>query len=236
MVAQLVKNLSARQETRVLFLGWEVPLEKGMAIHSSILAWRIPRTEKPGGLQSMRLQSWTRLSYWVTVSPQSTLHRCDSSVAHVVSVQVPDPGRPKASALSPVVGHFGVACPILNHFIGWSTAPRRRKTSEITSQQLRTKVRPLTMEVNSSLHRAADSSVSCIVRKRAQELQFRGSDIFEREFALAVPEMLCSSVLQGKMRSPLIEKALNQSVAQTAYPRRPQFSNQQPESHWGNCP
>ena len=63
MVAQLVKNLSARQETRVLFLGWEVPLEKGMAIHSSILAWRIPRTEKPGGLQSMRLQSWTRLSY-----------------------------------------------------------------------------------------------------------------------------------------------------------------------------
>ena len=54
----------------------------------------------------------------MTVSPQSTLHRCDSSVAHVVSVQVPDPGRPKASALSPVVGHFGVACPILNHFIG----------------------------------------------------------------------------------------------------------------------
>jgi len=68
------------------------------------------------------------------------------------------------------------------------------------------------------------------VRKRAQELQFRGSDIFEREFALAVPEMLCSSVLQGKMSSPLIE-ALNQSVAQTAYPRRPQFFNQQPESH-----
>ena len=56
MVAQLVKNLSARQETRVLFLGWEVPLEKGMAIHSSILAWRIPRTEKPGGLQSMGSQ------------------------------------------------------------------------------------------------------------------------------------------------------------------------------------
>ena len=48
----MVKNLPAMQETRVQFLGWEVPLEKGMAIHSSILAW----TEKPGGLQSMGLQ------------------------------------------------------------------------------------------------------------------------------------------------------------------------------------
>ena len=40
------------QETRVQSLGWEDPLEKGMAAHSSILAWRIPRTEKPGGLYS----------------------------------------------------------------------------------------------------------------------------------------------------------------------------------------
>ena len=52
-VAQTVKNLPAMQETRVRFLGWEVPLEKGIAIHSSILAWRIPWTEKPGGLQSV---------------------------------------------------------------------------------------------------------------------------------------------------------------------------------------
>ena len=52
-VAQMVKNLPAMQETRVRPLDWEVPLEKGMAIHSSILAWRIPRTENPGGLQSM---------------------------------------------------------------------------------------------------------------------------------------------------------------------------------------
>ena len=55
-VAQMVKNLPAMQETRVRFLGWEVPLEKGMAIHSSILAWRSPWTEKPGGLQSVGLQ------------------------------------------------------------------------------------------------------------------------------------------------------------------------------------
>ena len=62
-VAQVVKKLPVMQENRVQSLSQEDPLEKGMAIHSSILAWRIPRTEKPGGLQSMRLQSWTRLSY-----------------------------------------------------------------------------------------------------------------------------------------------------------------------------
>ena len=50
-VAQMVKNLPVSQETRVRSLGWEVPLEKGMAIHSSIFAWRIPWTEKPGRLQ-----------------------------------------------------------------------------------------------------------------------------------------------------------------------------------------
>ena len=48
------------QETRVQFLGWEDPLEKAMATHSSILAWRIPQTEKPGGLQSMGLQRATK--------------------------------------------------------------------------------------------------------------------------------------------------------------------------------
>ena len=52
----MVKNLPAMQETWVLSLGWEDLLEKGMATHSSILAWRIPWTEKPGGPQSMGLQ------------------------------------------------------------------------------------------------------------------------------------------------------------------------------------
>ena len=56
LVAQRVKNLSVKQETWVRFLGWEDPLEKEMATHSSILAWRIPWTEEPGGLQSMGLQ------------------------------------------------------------------------------------------------------------------------------------------------------------------------------------
>ena len=56
LVAQTVKNLPAMQETRVRSLGWEDALEKEMAIHSSILAWRIPWSEESGGLESMGLQ------------------------------------------------------------------------------------------------------------------------------------------------------------------------------------
>ena len=52
----MVKNLPSVQDTQVLSLDWDDPLEKGMGTHSSIPAWRIPWTEKPGGLQSMRLQ------------------------------------------------------------------------------------------------------------------------------------------------------------------------------------
>ena len=55
-MAQTVKNLPAIQETQVQSLGWEDPLEKGMATHSSILHWRIPWTEEPGRLQFMELQ------------------------------------------------------------------------------------------------------------------------------------------------------------------------------------
>ena len=53
LVAQTVKHLSTMQETWVQSLGWEDPLEKEMAIHSSTIAWKIPRTEEPGRLQSM---------------------------------------------------------------------------------------------------------------------------------------------------------------------------------------
>ena len=55
-MAQAVKNPPAMQETQVRSLGQEDPLEKGIATYSSILAWRIPWTEEPGGLQSMGLQ------------------------------------------------------------------------------------------------------------------------------------------------------------------------------------
>ena len=56
ILAQLLKNLPAMQETQILFLGWEDPLEKEMATHSSILAPEIPWTEEPAGLQSMGSQ------------------------------------------------------------------------------------------------------------------------------------------------------------------------------------
>ena len=56
LVAQRLKNLAAMQETCVQSLGWEDPVEKRMATHASILAWRIPWTEEPGGLPSIRSQ------------------------------------------------------------------------------------------------------------------------------------------------------------------------------------
>ena len=62
LVVQMVKNLPAMQESWVRPLGWEDPLGKGITTHSCIIAWRIPWTEEPGGLQSMALQSWTWLS------------------------------------------------------------------------------------------------------------------------------------------------------------------------------
>ena len=55
-MAQTVKRLSIMWETWVQSLGWEDPLEKEMAIHSSTIAWKIPRTEEPGRLQSMGSQ------------------------------------------------------------------------------------------------------------------------------------------------------------------------------------
>ena len=58
LVAQKVKNLLAMQETQVRSLDQKIPVEKEMATHPSILAWSIPRTEKPGGLRSMRSQTF----------------------------------------------------------------------------------------------------------------------------------------------------------------------------------
>ena len=72
-VAQLVKILPAMQETWVQSVGWEDPLEKGMATHSSFLTWRITWTEESGGLQSMGLQ--TVKYYWTTNSFTSLYRR-----------------------------------------------------------------------------------------------------------------------------------------------------------------
>ena len=76
LVAQMVKNLPALLATRVQSLGQEEPLEKGMAAHSSIPAWRIPWTEEPGRLQVHRItKSQTRLSNSLThtQAPVSTV-------------------------------------------------------------------------------------------------------------------------------------------------------------------
>ena len=67
----MVKNLPAVQETQVWSLGWEDLLEKDMATHSSILAWRIPWTEEPGGLQSMGSQR-VDMTVWPTLSENQT--------------------------------------------------------------------------------------------------------------------------------------------------------------------
>ena len=78
LVAQRIKHLPAMPETRVQSLGWEYPLEKEMATHSSILAWRVPWTEEPGGLQSTGSQSRTRLSefthYVIALGIQAASH------------------------------------------------------------------------------------------------------------------------------------------------------------------
>ena len=61
LVVHMVKNLPSMQETGVQSLGWEDPLEKGMAAHPSILAWKNPRTEEPGCLVHGVTKSWTQL-------------------------------------------------------------------------------------------------------------------------------------------------------------------------------
>ena len=79
LVAPTVKNLPSMQNTRVQSLSQEDPLEKGMTTHSSVLAWRIPWTEEPGGLESIGSQSQTQLKQlstharkrlqWAQISP-----------------------------------------------------------------------------------------------------------------------------------------------------------------------
>ena len=68
-MAQTVKRLPTTWETQVRSLGWEDPLQKEMATHSSILAWRIPWTEEPGGLESMGSQT-VRHSEQLSIQPE----------------------------------------------------------------------------------------------------------------------------------------------------------------------
>ena len=79
LMAQMVKNLLAMQETLVRSLGWEDPLEKGMATHFSFLAWKIPGIEEPGGLQYMGSQR---------VGHNSTMNTLSLSYVRLYSVCV----------------------------------------------------------------------------------------------------------------------------------------------------
>ena len=100
LVAQMVKNLPAMQETWVQFLGWKDPLEEGMATHSSMLAWRIPWTEESMGLQSvghdwatntftfLTIQNWklclkNKENHFITV--KGTVHQNDLIVLSIYS-------------------------------------------------------------------------------------------------------------------------------------------------------
>ena len=81
LVAQMVKNPPAMWETWVWSLGWEDPLEEDMAIHSSVLAWRIPWTEKLGGLQSTVLQ---RVGHdWVTKKKKDSNSSTDTRIRRI---------------------------------------------------------------------------------------------------------------------------------------------------------
>ena len=90
-MAQIVKNLPAMQETQVPSLGQEEPLEKGMATHSSILAWRIPWTEEPGGLQSTAKSCLTLATTW-TMTLQASICMEFSSQEYWNGLPFPSPG------------------------------------------------------------------------------------------------------------------------------------------------
>jgi len=82
LIAQSVKNLPSMQKTRVLFLGWEDPLEKEMATHSSILAWRIPWTEEPGRLP---VHGVARVGHDLVTTPPPPPHIISKTWTYAVS-------------------------------------------------------------------------------------------------------------------------------------------------------
>ena len=100
LVAQRIKRLPAMQEIQIQSLGWEDPLEKEMATHSSILAWRIPWTEEPGGLQSTGVtKSRTRLNDFTFTFNFRWLRGKESAC------NAGDPGSIPASGRSPGEGN-----------------------------------------------------------------------------------------------------------------------------------
>ena len=122
--AQVVKNLPAMQKTQVQSLGWEDLIEKGMATHSSIPAWRIPWTEEPGGLQSMGLQRVRNNSATNTFTFQGTQERDKPKGPQNRGQKVPGPSR--QFVCSPAIktsrqSLFSVTSPWLSG--SWPAAP-----------------------------------------------------------------------------------------------------------------
>ena len=95
LMAQMVKSLPVMQETPVQSLGWEDPLEKGMPIHSNILAWRIPRTEEPGGLP-VTVHGVTKSQPWLS---DQHFHSCLKKNSKFYKCSY-------LGALSPLTGYF----------------------------------------------------------------------------------------------------------------------------------
>ena len=127
LVAHLVKKPPAMRETWVWPLGWEDPREKGKATHASILAWRIPWTEEPGGLQSMGLQrvrhDWATkhsTSYASTKFYKEKRDGDGHSLAHIWEHRVTS----KWANISSVFSHFlFLSCSSIVHFSLLSSLP-----------------------------------------------------------------------------------------------------------------
>ena len=142
LVAQLVKRLPATQENRVRFLGWEDPLEKEMATHSSILAWRIPWTEEPGRLVHRIANSWTWLSNWhwmlIYVYPCIYGDHCQllrwaynfKSGKTLSKISLPNPSNLRQHKLSSLVAQLVKNLPAMQEtrvwFLGWEGPLEKR--------------------------------------------------------------------------------------------------------------
>ena len=119
------KHLPAMQEphTWVRSLGWEDPLEEGTAAHPSARAWRVPRTEEPGGLQSVGSQSWARLKRLSTHTPGASL-------------SPPSPRTPPCVCDSP--GHLEHICvPLIPGLVAWGQPPLGWHTAGFRQSGLR---------------------------------------------------------------------------------------------------
>ena len=137
----MVNNLPAMQETRLWLLCWEDPLKKGMEIYSAILAWRIPWTEKPGGLQFVGLQRATHdwvtnvhaVKHWYLVQVTVALNPRRSSVPRrspfslwkmemslIIFINVPEITEPSSPSLIHLFTHsfiltYSINCYISKH-------------------------------------------------------------------------------------------------------------------------